>query len=98
MADMGKRYFTPSGAEMIVTKGGPGALSDGETALKIKDATASYASAATPADAMKLELGKRYESEDGAVAVLVTKAGPCDLRYDGKPMVLQGQRRVPSAD
>ena len=98
MAEMGKRYFTPSGAEMIVTKAGPGTLSDGETALKIKDPTASYANAAVDAKAMKLELGKRYESEDGAVAVLVTKAGQADLRYDGKPMVLQGQRRVPSAD
>ena len=38
MAEAGKRYITPSGAELIVTKGGAGTLSDGQIPLQIKDA------------------------------------------------------------
>ena len=34
-ASVGKRYVAPSGAEVIVTKGGPGDLSDGEVELLV---------------------------------------------------------------
>ena len=36
-AQVGKRYVTPAGAEVIVTKGGPGELSDGEVGLRLKE-------------------------------------------------------------
>ena len=36
-ANVGKRYVSPSGAEVIVTKGGVGELSDGEVPLILKD-------------------------------------------------------------
>ena len=38
-AQLGKIYVTPGGAQLIVTKGGPGTLSDGETPLIMKDVT-----------------------------------------------------------
>ena len=36
-ASVGKRYVAQSGAEVIVTKGGAGELSDGEVSLILKD-------------------------------------------------------------
>ncbi|UXA19216.1 hypothetical protein [Mycobacterium sp. SMC-4] len=35
---MGKRYVTPGGAEVLVTKAGKGSLSVGTTALELKEA------------------------------------------------------------
>jgi hypothetical protein len=97
MAEVGKRYVTPSGAEVIVTKGGPGVLSDGDTPLVLKDGDAAPTGAPTPG-APVLQLGKRYRSADGAVELLVIKPGACDLRYDGQPMELMQPKVLPSAD
>lgn len=98
MTQVGKRYASPGGAEFIVTKGGPGTLSDGETPMALKDAS-TPAPAGTPnADAPQVQLGKRYKSADGAVELLVIKAGACDLRYDGQPMELMQPKVLPSAD
>ncbi len=44
------------------------------------------------------ELGKGYECEVCGTQVLVVKPGDGDLECDGRLMVIQGQRRVPSAD
>lgn len=97
MAEAGKRYITPSGAELIVTKGGAGNLSDGETPLQIKDAGDGYDGVSSEGtDA--LSLGKRFQSKDGSVTVLVTKAGVCNLQYDGEPMEIQQPRKLPSSD
>lgn len=95
-AQIGKIYVAPGGAQLIVTKGGPGTLSDGETPLLLKDAGA-YPEG-TPVGTQALQLGKRYKSGDGAVEVLVNKPGPCELRYDGAAMELKDAKPVPSSD
>ena len=74
MAQLGKIYLTPGGAQIIVTKGGPGTLSDGDVALLLKDAGQAYP-AGTQAGATPVQLGKRYKSADGAVEILVNKPG-----------------------
>jgi hypothetical protein len=96
-AKIGKIYTTPGGAQLIVTKGGPGELTDGEVALLPKDSPEGF-----PADALagsgQLALGKRYRSSEGAVEILVNKPGPCDLRYQGLPMELKEAKPLPSSD
>ena len=97
-ANVGKRYVAPSGAEVIVTKGGPGDLSDGEVALYLKDQAPPGISDASGRIEPKIELGKRYRSPDGDVELLVIKAGVCDLRYNGAPMEVLQPKILPSAD
>lgn len=96
MAQLGKIYLTPGGAQIIVTKGGPGTLSDGETPLLMKDGGA-YPAGTTPGTT-PVQLGKRYKSADGAVEVLVNKPGTCDLRYEGQAMELKEAKPLPSSD
>jgi hypothetical protein len=98
MAQVGKRYVGPGGAEFIVTKGGPGTLSDGEVPLALKDSGESFAAGVARPDAPQVQLGKRYKSADGAVELLVIKPGPCDLRYNGEPMEIMQPKVLPSAD
>ena len=98
MVKTGQRYVSPGGAEMVVTKGSDGELSDGDVALQTKGSEDAFAGATPAADAQELALGKRFNSADGAVSVLVTKAGKCDLRYNGDPMELQEPRKLPSSD
>jgi len=94
---LGKIYLAPGGMQLIVTKGGPGTLSDGETPLLRADSGEKFPDG-TPAGAQALQLGKRYKSTDGAVEVLVNKPGPCDLRYEGQPMELKEAKPLPSSD
>jgi hypothetical protein len=94
---LGKIYIGPGGMQLIVTKGGPGALSDGETALLRADSGEKFPEGTT-STAPALQLGKRYKSADGAVEVLINKPGPCDLRYDGQPMELKEAKPLPSSD
>jgi hypothetical protein len=96
MAQLGKIYLTPGGAQIIVTKGAPGTLSDGDVALIMKDA-GGYPDG-TKAGTTPVQLGKRYKSADGAVEVLVNKPGTCDLRYDGQAMELKEAKPLPSSD
>ena len=99
MIKAGTRYVTPAGAELIVTKGGDGVLSDGEVGLQEKGAGAGFDDGYAPGDQVQtINLGRRYQSEDGSVTVLVTKAGPCDLRYNGEVMEVQQPRKLPSSD
>ncbi len=98
MVKTGTRYVSPGGAEMVVTKGADGELSDGDIVLQTKGSEDAFAGATPAADAQELALGKRFNSADGAVSVLVTKAGKCDLRYNGEPMELQEPRKLPSSD
>jgi hypothetical protein len=98
MVQAGKRYMGPSGAEVIVTKGGEGVLSDGEVPLALKDGSESFPPSPARPDAPVIQLGKRYKSADGAIELLVIKAGPCDLRADGEPMELLQPKVLPSAD
>ena len=95
-AQLGKIYIAPGGVQLIVTKGGPGTLSDGDVALVTKDA--GPFPDGTPAGATALQLGKRYKSADGAVEVLINKPGSCDLRYDGAAMELKDAKPLPSSD
>ncbi len=97
MTQLGKIYLSPGGMQLIVTKGGPGVLSDGGTAL-LRAASGEKFAADTPAGATALQLGKRYKSGDGAVEVLINKPGSCDLRYDGQPMELKEAKPLPSSD
>jgi hypothetical protein len=98
MVQTGKRYVGPSGAEVIVTKGGEGVLSDGEVPLALKDGSETFGDVPARPDAPVIQLGKRYKSADGAVELLVIKPGPCDLRYNGQPMELMQPKVLPSAD
>lgn len=93
-AQVGKRYIAASGAELIVTKGGDGALMDGETPLNIKE----DGPPASGAGGGEVALGKRYASPDGSVEVLCIKPGAVDLRYNGDPMELMQPKVLPSAD
>ena len=97
-ANVGKRYVAPSGAEIIVTKGGPGDLSDGEVALYLKDEAPAGIGNTSGRGEPLIELGKRYRSPDGDVELLVIKAGVCDLRYNGAPMEALQPKILPSAD
>jgi hypothetical protein len=97
MTQLGKIYLSPGGMQLIVTKGGPGVLSDGETPLLRADSGEKFATG-TPAGASPLQLGKRYKSADGAVEVLINKPGAGDLRYDGQPMELKDAKPLPSSD
>jgi hypothetical protein len=96
-AQLGKIYISPGGMQLIVTKGGPGNLSDGDVALLRADAGEKFP-AGTAAGTPPLQLGKRYKSPDGAVEILVNKPGPCDLRYEGQPMELKEAKPLPSSD
>jgi hypothetical protein len=93
-AQVGKRYIAASGAELIVTKGGEGALQDGDIALNIKE----DGPPAGGGGGGEVALGKRYASADGAVEVLCIKPGACDLKYNGEPMELMQPKVLPSAD
>lgn len=98
MVRTGQRYVSPGGAEMVVTKGGDGDLTDGDVVLQLKGSEGAFQSATPGPEAQDLALGKRFSSADGTVSVLVTKAGKCDLRYNGEPMELQEPRQLPSSD
>jgi hypothetical protein len=97
MTQLGKIYISPGGMQLIVTKGGAGVLSDGDTPLLRADSGETFP-AGTAAGATALQLGKRYKSVDGAVEVLINKPGTCDLRYDGQPMELKDAKPLPSSD
>jgi hypothetical protein len=88
----------PSGAEIIVTKGGAGALSDGEVPLYLKDEAPAVINDASGRSEPVIALGKRYKSPDGEVELLVIKPGVCDLRYNGAVMELLQPKILPSAD
>ena len=83
---------------MVATKGGDGVLTDGEVELQPRGAEAQFAGASPGPNAVEVALGKRFTAADGSVSVLVTKAGRCDLRYNGQPMELQQPRQLPSSD
>lgn len=93
----GKRYVSPSGAEVIVTKGGDGQLYDGEVPMLPKE-QAGQLSTTTVATKPAISVGSRYRSGDAEVEVLVLKAGVCDLRYNEKPMERMQPKVLPSAD
>ena len=97
MAQLGKIYIAPGGAQLIVTKGGPGVLSDGDVALIRQDSGERFPDG-TPAGTHQLQLGKRYKSVDGEVEVLINKAGPGALRHSGTPMELKDVKPLPSSD
>jgi hypothetical protein len=97
-ANVGKRYVAPSGAEVIVTKGGTGELSDGEVSLYLKDEAPADLGDTSGRAEPAIELGKRYRSADGEVELLVIKAGVCDLRYNGSEMEVLQPKILPSAD
>jgi hypothetical protein len=98
MAQVGKRYVGPGGAEVIITKGGEGTLSDGEVALALKDSGETFSGSPERPETAVLQLGKRYKAPDGTVELLVIKPGPCDLRFNGQPMELLQPKVLPSAD
>jgi len=86
MVETGDRFTSAGGAEVIVTRAGPGALSDGATPMALKTNEAPEAATEPPRAGPRLQVGQRYRSADGAAELLVIEPGGCDLRYDGKPM------------
>src|SRR5262245_23569482 len=96
-AQLGKIYISHGGMQLIVTKGGPGTLSDGDVALLRADSGEKF-SGGEATSGQALQLGKRYKSTDGAVEILVNKPGPCDLRYEGQAMELKEAKPLPSSD
>lgn len=46
MTKLGKIYITPGGAQLIVTKGGSGALTDGNIPLLLKDSGETFSEGA----------------------------------------------------
>jgi hypothetical protein len=98
MVKTGQRYVSPGGAEMVVTKGGDGVLTDGDIELQPKGSESAFAGTGPGPNAQELALGKRFTSADGTVSVLITKAGQCDLRYNEESMELQQPRQLPSSD
>ena len=96
MAQLGKIYLTPGGAQLIVTKAGPGKLTDGDVEL-VQQGSPPYP-AGTAAGAQMLPLGKRFKSADGSCEVLINKPGPCDLQYEGAAMELKEAKPLPSSD
>jgi len=94
---IGKIYVGPGGCQLIVTKGGPGRLTDGDVELRLKDGGEPFATG-TPCGARELLLGKRFRSLDGAVEVLLTKPGKGDLRYAGQPLEPKQAKPLPSTD
>lgn len=44
------------------------------------------------------QLGKRYESADGAVELLCTKAGGASLAVDDIPMIIKAVKALPASD
>ena len=97
-ASVGKRYVSPGGAEVIVTKGGAGVLSDGEVSLWLKEEAPPNGVDGSGRTEPVVQLGKRYKSPDGEVELLVIKHGVCDLRYNGLQMELLQPKVLPSAD
>src|SRR5262245_45521234 len=97
-AQVGKRYVPTAGAEIIVTKGGAGVISDGEVALYLKEEAPAGASDTSGRTEPQIQLGKRYKSPDGEVELLVIKPGVCDLRYNGESMEILQPKVLPSAD
>ena len=98
VANAGKRYVGPSGVEVIVTKGGAGALSDGEAPLFAKEEVPADLRDESGRTEPVVQLGKRYRSADGEVELLIIKAGVCDLRYNGANMQALQPKVLPSAD
>ena len=98
MIKTGQRYVGPSGVEIVVTKGGEGDLSDGTVPLQIKGATDDFVANDPHDGETDMPLGKRFTSPDGAISVLVTKAGKCNLLMNGEPMELQEPKKLPSSD
>ena len=98
MVKTGQRYVSPGGAEMVVTKGGDGILSDGGVELQPKGSESAFAGAVPGPDAQEVALGKRYTYAEGGVSLLITKGGNCDLRYNGESMEMQQPRKLPSSD
>jgi hypothetical protein len=47
---------------------------------------------------MAVQIGKRYKDDTTSIEILVIKAGDCDLKVDGRPMVLMQSKVLPSAD
>ena len=62
MIKAGTRYVTPGGAELVVTKGGDGVLSDGEVGLQVKGGDVEFNGAAPGGEAQTINLGRRYQS------------------------------------
>jgi len=47
---------------------------------------------------MAVQIGKRYKDDQSSIELLVIKPGDCELKVDGRPMVLMQSRVLPSAD
>jgi hypothetical protein len=86
LVEVGKRYTSRGGVQVIVTKGGPGTLTDGSEPFTPAGMPQVTGREERPPDSPPVLLGSRYRSQVDTVEVLVIKPGVCDLRHDGRPM------------
>lgn len=103
----GKRYKGPTGAEFIVTIGGPGVITDGEIPfLQQSNQPMEFENSSNGVPTRELKLGKRFKAQDPAtgtpmekgIEILMLKNGKADLRCDGFVMELKTLNPIPSAD
>ena len=87
-------------AEVIVTKGSPGAITCAGTAMvPIDHDDVPQPTRASAADAGQQVLaGKRYQTPDGAIQVLCVKQGGGDLQIDGVPAEMIKPKLLPASD
>ncbi len=85
----GKRYVGPGGVQVLVTKGGPGVLSDGTLVFVRTDSpdAALVAGAPIGPDPPYFGLGKRYRSPDDEIELIVVRAGAGPILYNGEPLL-----------
>lgn len=91
---------TAGRAEVIVTKGCPGAITCAGTAMiPIGNDDVPQPTRTSAADAgQQLLVGKRYQTPDGAIQVLCVKQGDGDLQIDGVPAEMIKPKLLPASD
>ncbi len=111
---VGKRYVTPEGVELLVTKGGDGTFTDGDVELLERDKGPYTRVPQRDGEPRTLQLGKRFgifrtdkvRQTDGTEKDVITtfqealiiKPGVGDLRYNGEAMEIIAPQVLPSAD
>ena len=90
MVKTGQRYVSPGGAEMVVTKGGDGTLTDGDVELQPKGSEAAFAGAGpgpegpafpvnlenpSPCGSLFLRPGLRRRNDDHHIRQFVNAGG-----------------------
>jgi hypothetical protein len=82
----------PGSDEVVVTCGGVAMVSEQASGEQL-------APAPSPANCGEgTQIGKRYETSDGAIELLCTKAGPASLAVDDVPLTIKAAKALPASD